>query len=123
MTSILDNLLNEIETSNIDEEVLALSSKIQQEEDSNMNKDMLEYQKYKPEDQNIFLILPIKSKNKSQIKCLSLERELPEKYIIGLWIKNLNVNKPIKRVNVWEINQSKPKKIIREFAKVYKIYK
>lgn len=115
----LDDLVENIEEDNIDLQVKQLCDQIQAEED---NKNTGEGFEYRPDHQNIFLVKEIKPLVKNQYYFLTLEREMPEKYIVGMWSKNKNNDKPTMRINTWDIKEVKPKKIISEFAKALKIY-
>lgn len=120
--TILDEIVESIKESDIDKQLKQLCDKIQEEEDEKkgITKGL---EKYRPDYQNIFLVFEIKPISNNQYNFLTLEREMPEKYIIGLWSKNKYNDKPTKRINTWEINEVKPKKVIKEFAKTLKIYK
>lgn len=121
--TILDNLMKDIKDDNIDEKVNKICDKIQEEED---NKKLPDEAKFRPDYPNIFLVLEVNPVMNDQFNYLTLEREIPGKYIIGLWSKKKYFDeneKPVKRINSWEIKESKPEKIIKEYAKVLKIYR
>lgn len=117
--TILDKLLEDVEEDNTDLQVKELCDKIQEEEDERQSSEISEF---RPDHQNIFLVLNIKPLINNQYNFLALEREMPGKYIIGLWAKNKDNDKPVMRINAWDIQEVKPKKIILEFVKVLKIY-
>lgn len=118
--TILDNLLKEIKDDDIDLQIQKICNKIQEEEDQKIN-DENESKKLRPDFPNIFLVLHGRT-TKNDFLYLTLEREFPEKYIIGVWSKTLYNDKPTKRIRSFEIKEVKPNKIIKEFAKVYKTY-
>lgn len=117
--TLLDEIMENIKEEDIDIQMKELSNSIQNEED---NKGTGEGFEFRPDHSNIFLVFEIKSLINTQYNYLTLEREMPGKYIIGLWTKNKNSDKPSMRTRVWDINEVKPKKIITEFAKTYKLY-
>ncbi len=119
--TILDTILNNIKEDDVDVKIIELCEKIQKEEDE---KYPPKYPQFFPDHPNIFLALEVTSQIKNQLNYITLERELPGKYIVCLWMKKLNEeNKPTMKVNSWSIKEETPKKIIIEFAKIYKIYK
>lgn len=117
--TILDDLLENIKEDELDSQIKIICDQIQQEEDE---KGFNESSEFRPDYPNIFLVLDAKKANNSY-NYVTLEREIPGKYIIGLWNKSTVNEKSTKRVNAWDVKEVKPKKIIQEFAKVYKIYK
>ncbi len=120
---IIEQLLKEIESSELDEQVIELCDKIMKEEQLNTK-----YSEYIPQGANIFLSLEVPEISKNKISFLSLEREYKEKYIISLWTgfsENLVIgNEKVKRIQTWNIDKfdSAPK-ILREYAKVMKYLK
>lgn len=115
--TILDNLLKEIKEDDLDSQVKQICDKIQEEEDPYEDTDG-----NKPDFPTIFLSLTVKP-TKNEYLFLTLEREIPSRFIVGLWSKNKYNKKPTKRINSWEVREVKANKIIKEFAKIYKTYK
>jgi len=122
---ILDTLLSEIESSDVDEQVKQLCDQIMDEERGE------EKQPYRgPDGPNVFLTLEI-GKDQKEIFFLTLEREEPEKYIVAHYAKKRGLlvgrgmnpedrQPPLKRIKAWEVKQSKAAKIVTEFAKKLK---
>jgi hypothetical protein len=69
-----------------------------------------------PNGANIFLSLPVYTKNKKYENYICIEREAQNKYIISHWncLANVEISAP-KRVETWEVKFGMPKKILKEF--------
>jgi len=120
MGEILNELLSEISSSELDEQVKILCDKITEEEKDNMTcpESLLE-------GPNIFLCLDVPGRTKIERAWLALERESKEKYIMRLWTqgkaKTLDregkaKESPIKISAQWPINEDKPQKILKQYA-------
>lgn len=117
---ILDVLLSEIETDDFDEKVRIISDKIMAEEIGTTSEQLEAYEG--PMGPNIFISVRIELESNVQ-EFITLEREMPTKYIVGHWSKSTDIA-PMKRVKVWscpDVNQ--PQKIIRFFAQKLKYLK
>lgn len=114
---VIETILEEIESSSIDQQIKELCDKIMEEE----NKD-LPLPEYVPDGPNIFLTVEVPGKNKRELAFLCLERETPEKYIIVLWsvLKKDPTSDKLRKRKVWEIKEVKPNKILKEYAKIIK---
>lgn len=114
--TILDELIKEIEKSNIDEQVKIICDQIMQEEIPKF-----QHPDDRPEGPNIFLSIEFDDKQK-YASFLCLERESKETYILSLWIKK-NVGDQIKRKQVWVVDVFEPKKIIKFYAEHLKFFR
>lgn len=116
--SIIDELLKEIESDGIDQQVKELCNKIAAEEmDGFKNLDLM------PQGPNIFLAIETPGRTKREVAFLCLERELSHSYIITYWNKLDSSSGELKKSKVWEIGETEPNKILREFAKRIKFMK
>lgn len=119
--NIIDEILNEIETNDLDEQVKHLSDQIQEDEDQNIN---LEYDEegnpIRPEGSNIFLVVPCKGQLKNQKAYLTLEREFPGEFFVGLWTERNDSR--YHKIKNWSIREHKPKKIMQEYARILKMF-
>jgi len=112
---IIEQLLEEIESSDVDQQIRELCDKIAEEE--NKNNPLPEYA---PDGPNVFLTIEVPGKNKREKSFLCLEREGPENYIIVLWsiFKDRLSIENLRKKRVWEIKEFKPNKILKEYAKI-----
>ena len=111
---IIEELLKEIKDSEIDIKVKKICDKIQEEENEEItDKDIM------PKGANVFLSLQVKKLDK-EIFFITLERESPETYFIGLYFKKRDRKTALKRVKYWDVKYSKPERILREFGKMFK---
>ena len=111
---IIDTLLEEIDSSVIDEQIAELSNKILEEEPTLPD--------YAPEGPNVFLTIEVPGKNKNEFGFLCLEREGPESFITVFWsvLKKNASSENLRKRTVWEIKEVKPVKIFKGFAKIVK---
>ena len=125
--SILEELLKEIQTSSIDEQVKILCDRIFEEE-----KDKIKHKIIIPRGPNVFLALEVSGRRSSEIAFVSLERESSSKFIIVVWTttKQIYSNSIIEKEPIYlkkqravEINEFKPEKILLEYAKFIKYMK
>ena len=111
---IIEELLKEIKDSEIDIKVKKICDKIQEEENEEItDKDIM------PKGANVFLSLQVKKLDK-EIFFITLERESPETYFIGLYFKKRDRKTALKRVKSWDIKYSEPERILKEFGKMFK---
>lgn len=116
--SIIDELLKEIESDNIDQQIKELCNKIYAEEIGKFKNPTV-----MPQGPNIFLAIETPGRTKKEIAFLCLERELSHSYIITIWSKLTSSSGELKKSKVWEINETEPTKILGEFAKKIKFMK
>ena len=108
---ILEGILLELKEEELDIQVFEICNRIQEEEDP-PNETLA------PKNTSIFLCLEYNNSNENEIKFLTLEREIPNKYFIGFWCsKN---DKQVKRIKSIDINERKAEEILKAFAKTYK---
>ncbi len=114
---ILEAIIEELEDANtLDEQVRELCDKIADQE-SSRNKHALEL----PDGPNVFLSLEVPGRNKKELAFLTLEREMPEKYITGMWSKSLSdPEASLKKIRIWESKEVKAAKILKEYASIIK---
>jgi len=117
---ILEETIKELNVSHLDQQVRELCDIITQEErggKENYNG---------PDGPNTFLSLHI-STEKNVYKFLTLEREQPETYIIGIWERFIgpgdNKLGPMKRIKVIEIKENKAEKILKKYAEIMQFIK
>jgi hypothetical protein len=114
--TILDELLEKTKTLPVDEQLRQVCDDIQAEEQLKFKDFVIEM----PTGPNIFLSIMVPGVTKKEICFVCLEREFPGQFIASFWTKmkdKENANKkPIKRMKVWEIKESIPKKIMQSYA-------
>jgi len=109
--TILDELIEKISKSDIDEQLKIICDSITREEIEVIE----DYEG--PSGPNIFLSLPVNCDDKKFEHYISLQREAQNKYIICHWNCLIRLtNATPKIVKVWEVKQDEPKKILKEFA-------
>lgn len=121
--TILEDIIKEIKTSDLTEQVRTICEEIYNEEKSNFK-----FPEVEPIGSNIFLSIEIPGKTNKEVGYLSLEREGEEEYVAVFStietkriIKGDYENSPsLRRQKTWEINENKAEKIITKFAKIYK---
>ncbi len=116
--SIIDELLKEVESDDIDHQVKELCNHISAEEIGGFKNLTL-----MPQGPNIFLAIETPGKAKKEIAFLCLERELSHSYIITYWTTSTSSSGELKRTKVWEVSEDEPTRILREFAKKIKFMK
>ena len=114
---IIDTLLKEIDSSDLDEQIAELCNKILEEEPPLPD--------FAPEGPNVFLTIEVPGKNKREFAFLCLEREGVESYVAVLWsiLKKNAVSENLRKRRVWEIKEVKVPKIFKEYAKIIKFIK
>jgi len=125
--AILEELLKEIKSSNIDEQVKILCDKIFEEEKLNIH-----YYNILPTGPNVFLALEVPGRRSTEVAFVSLERESSNKFIIVVWTTTKQIYQDatakeesifLKKQRVVEIDEFKPEKILQEYAKFIKYMK
>lgn len=119
---VLQQLLSEIKDDSNCEQVRQLCDAIIKEEQKSF-----QYPQTLPKGPNLFLVLEVPGRIKDEIGYLALERESEELWISVLFTTTKKEfalrekNAPsLKRTRTWEIKDSRPEKILTEFAKRYK---
>jgi len=116
--SLLDQLLSELTTKEEVERLRELCDKISDDE-------ALEHKEVAPLGPRVFLCINVPGRNNKEIGFLTLEQESLESYVLVYHVLNkiqlVNKEAVPKRVRVWEVNEFKPKKVIKEFLEVAKM--
>lgn len=124
MKTIISQLLEEIESKELDNQITELCDLISDEEQDSIN-----HKNYAPVGPNIFLSLEIPGTIQKEIAFLCLEREFKENYIVSLWTGflpklKLNESERLKKIRIWNINDlTTPEKILSKYAKIMKYMK
>jgi len=110
--SVLDSLLEEVESHPKDEQIKVICDTIWEEErhGGDYTEEVLEEM---PRGPNVFLTLKAPDRYKGMRTYLSLEREAPEKYVLITSIKD---GETLKRVKAVEVKDHRPKKVLHAFA-------
>lgn len=115
---VLDEILSELEGSPIDEQVKVLCDTISKEEENS-----IKHKEDAPVGPNIFLCLEVPDVQGKGTSFLTLEREHPGKFIIGLWSRRSKggeptgqIKPPLKRIDTWVISEDVPRKILKTYA-------
>lgn len=114
---ILETMLGELKTSDLDEQVKQICDQITDEERGRVQKAYIG-----PDGPNIFLSLEALRTKKEQM-FLCLEREESEKYIVALYSRYIppadkaGKTLPLKRIQSWVVNEDKANKILSSYAK------
>ena len=125
----IDEMIQNIKTSELDGQVKELCDQIFEEE-----KDNFTHFDYAVKGPNVFLCLEVPGRNNKEIAFVCLEREYAETYITALWIvfeSRIGENKdedgndiiPYRKIKTWPIKENKAKKILMEYAKIIKLMK
>lgn len=110
--TILQELLEKVQKSEIVEQVRIICDKMMEEESIS-----LEDKEYVPKGGNIFLTVkvpPVLSKN--EIAFLTLEREFKDHFVACLY-NSLSESK-IRKIKSWEIKEAKPEKILTKYVEI-----
>jgi len=116
--STLSEIMKTVHTSDLDEQMKKLCDQIMDEERPKFNDPQWE-----PRGPNTFLSIQCNKPDDLEVSYLTLEREMKEKYIIVLMSKPLRKQTCLKRKRVWEVNESKPEKILKFYAETLKYVK
>ena len=117
---ILEETIKELKVSDLDQQVRELCDIIAQEERGGKKYDG-------PDGPNTFLSLFISKEQRGRGKnivyqeiFLTLEREQPETYILGVWERYVKEASdhigPLKRITVIEVKENKAEKILKKYA-------
>lgn len=127
MSRILRDLINEMKTDDLTQQVRELCDRIRAEE-----ADEMEYIKFEPKGPNIFLCLEVPGKTTRDVGFLTLERESEDLYLAVFW--NIGISQidleadPLesarpRKMKIHEIADHRPEKILTHYAKWFKFYK
>jgi len=114
---VLSELLTQIKSSELDEQVKRLCDTIFEEE-----KDKVEHIDDLPTGPNIFLCLEVPGRSQGEVAFVALERESKESYIVSVWVKGppSSVDRPARRIRAIEVKEVKAEKVLLRFAETYK---
>ncbi len=120
---ILEDIISELPTTKLIEQIHMIAAQILEEESPKF-----EYIDYASDGPNVLLILEAPGRNKKEVGFVSLEREGAETYLVvfstisnsEIATKNPDEAMSPKRQRVWEVNDHRATKIMTEFAKVIK---
>ena len=120
---ILDQLLKEIGSDDLTQQVREICAKIAEEE-----KDNMEHLDYILKGPNVFLCLEVPGRRVNEVAFLVLEREYEEIYVVVLWTwtkSQLETYSPAeipppKKQKTWVLNENKATKILTGYAKIIK---
>ena len=119
--TILEEVLESIQKNPLIDQVRILCDTILEEE-----KDNMEYIDFRQKGPNVFLSLQVPGRDDDEIGFLTLERDVGNKWVTIF--RTLDMNS-IREENTkliyiprksWEINETEPKKILKEYAKAIK---
>jgi len=109
--SILKDLLKEVKSLKLDEQLRVICDEIFKEEVPDPD----EYEG--PQGANIFLSIPVViPQNKKHAHFICLEREAAGAYIVSYWSNLITTEAPPKRHKAWDIKNDDPQKILKEFV-------
>lgn len=119
---VLRQLLSELKDDSNAEQVRQLCDQIIQEEQNSF-----QYPQTLPKGPNLFLVLEVPGRIKDEIAYLALERESEDLWLNVLFTttkKEFAMREKkapsLKRTRTWEIKDSRPEKVLTDFAKRYK---
>lgn len=124
--SILRDLIDNMKTSDLVEQMRILTERVFEEESPNM-----EYIDYRPQGANIFLSLQVPGSLKQEVGFISLERENEDLWLVSYWTIPLRQVKQaieedqriyLRKKRIEEIKDHRPEKILTKYAKIFKFY-
>lgn len=116
---ILEELLNEIDSEEVSQQLRELCDKVFDEEEK-----YIEHSLDLPKGPNIFIALEVPGRTKDEVAFLSLDREIHENYVAVLWTKRKKlVDIALRKTKTWPINESKADKIFKEYIRLVKFMK
>ncbi len=121
---ILQELLKEIKSDDMTQQIREICDSIYEEESSNFL-----FPNQEPKGSNVFLALEVPGRYTKEIGYLTLERQSKELYIAvfhtldknRIDIENPEATPIARRQKVWEIDENKSEKILMKFAKICKM--
>jgi hypothetical protein len=118
---ILRDLINNMKTDNIVEQMRILTEQIFEEESKEMKNI-----NYRPQGANIFLCLEVPGSTINEIGFLALERETEDLWIASFWtlpkIALKDVKPASRKKKIHQITDHRPEKILTSYAKLFKFY-
>lgn len=122
--TILQQIIAEIKSKDLTQQVREVCDKIYEEEKRNFKHSFLE-----PKGANIFLAVEVAGRTNDEVGFVTLERETEERYVVVYYtLEKERINKEtpeetqaLRRRTVWVIDENKSEKILTGFAKVYKM--
>lgn len=115
---IIDELLKEIPSNELDQQIREICNKIIEEE-----KDKLEYECMSGP--NVFLSLPCQGTFEKEIGCVCLEREMKGEFVVSFWTKLKSSKGSFKKYKTWACPNSldNTDKILKFYAEKLKYLK
>jgi len=118
MGEIFDELLKEIgKNKTLEQQVIELCEAIWKQEKEEINVNVIEGM---PEGPNIMLVLPCPGMLKGEVAYLTLERDIQESFIAGLWV---NKNGKLLRSQIWGIKEVNCQRVLKKYAEILKYLK
>lgn len=119
MGELLDELLKEIvvKDKKLDQQVIELCETIWNQEKDTIPENIVSII---PQGSNILLALPCPGLLKGDIAFLTLEREMKETYVAGMWVIKKD---KLMRSKVWNIKEVNCKRILTKYAEILKYLK
>lgn len=122
MGKILNDILKEVKSNELIEEIKEICNMIRKEEQSNIS-----HPKIVPDGANIFLAIPVPPKSRGEVSFLSLERDPMDEWVCNYYSMKITDIRDIaqmpKRYQSHRIEGRSAKKIMIEFAKIVKFYR
>lgn len=124
--SILRDLIDNMKTSDLVEQMRILTERIFEEESPDM-----EYIDHRPQGANIFLGLQIPGEIRNEVGFLCLERENEDLWLISFWTTPVRQIKQaidednrvfLRKKRLHEIKDHRPEKILTKYAQTFKFY-
>jgi len=115
---ILETLLSEIKSNDVDQQVREICDKIFDEE-----KRKIENFSDLPKGPNTFLALEVPGRTKYEVSFLTLEREMSSQYMIVLWTASRRSLDKMRKSKTIMIKENESSRIIKEYVKVLKFMK
>lgn len=120
---ILQELLKEIKSDDMTQQIREICDKIYEEESPNFL-----YPDQEPKGTNVFLALEVPGRYTKEIGYVTLERQSKELYVAIFHTLDINridkdpeITPMARRHKVWEIDENKAEKILMKFAKICKM--
>jgi len=122
MGKILNDILKEVKSNEMAEEIKEICERIKKEEQGNIS-----HPKVVPQGANIFLALPVPPKGRAELSFLSLERDPMDEWVCNYYSIRISDIRDVaqmpKRYQAHRIEGRSAKKIMIEFAKLVKFYR
>lgn len=124
--SILSDLISNMKTDDIVEQMRILTERIFEEESPSM-----EYIDYRPQGANMFLALQVPGEITYDVGYLCLERDNEDLWLVSFWTTPLRQIKQaieeekrvfLRKKKIQEIKDHRPEKILTKYAQIFKFY-